>query len=189
MASIGHNTSGGGAKTNKNGKAYEKHTMISKVLQKNSFEINKKDEVWKNNVFYGYNVPQGKIYKKNGLLNKMGINWEDHISKKWQPDECFVNINTKTIYIIEKKFQEQSGSVDEKLATCDFKKREYKKLFSKSDYKVEYIYFLCDWFKSSRYKDYIDYIIETNCKYYIGNDVPNNILEILGIDEKKEEDR
>lgn len=31
-----------------------------------------------------------------------------------QPDECYINEKTKTIFIIEKKFQQISGSVCEK---------------------------------------------------------------------------
>lgn len=64
------------------------------------------------------------------------------------------------------KFQRVAGSVDEKLQTCDFKKKQYKKLFSALNYEVEYIYILSDWFRKEEYKDTRDYIISVGCKLY-----------------------
>ena len=40
------------------------------------------------------------------------------------------------------KYQEVTGSVDEKLQTCDFKKKQYKKLMAPFNIEVEYIYIL-----------------------------------------------
>lgn len=71
-----------------------------------------------------------------------------------------------TINIIEVKHQKVGGSVDEKLQTCDFKKKQYVKLFSELNYKVEYIYILSDWFRQECYKDTRDYIIGVGCSYY-----------------------
>ena len=59
------------------------------------------------------------------LLRAAICNW-------YLPDSVFVNHTNNTIYVIEKKFQEGSGSVDEKLQTCDFKKRIYQKLYKLS---------------------------------------------------------
>jgi hypothetical protein len=64
------------------------------------------------------------------------------------------------------KFQKVAGSVDEKLQTCDFKKKQYKKLMSAINVDVEYIYILSDWFKHHSYKDTLDYIISVGCQYY-----------------------
>ena len=68
--------------------------------------------------------------------------------------------------IIEVKHQEVGGSVDEKLQTCDFKKKQYIKLFSELNYKVEFMYILSDWFRQKCYKDTRDYIISVGCSYY-----------------------
>ena len=62
------------------------------------------------------------------------------VSKKLLPDEAFVNNITRTIYIIEKKFQHRAGSVDEKLQTCDFKLKQYKKLANLVGFDIEYIF-------------------------------------------------
>jgi hypothetical protein len=79
------------------------------------------------------------------------------------------------VFIIEVKHQEVAGSVDEKLQTCDFKKKQYIKLFSELNYEVEFDYILDDWFKNPKYKDTLDYIISVGCKYYF-NYIPLNNL-------------
>jgi hypothetical protein len=56
--------------------------------------------------------------------------------------------------------------VDEKLQTCDFKKKQYMKLFSPLNYEVEYVYILSKWFKKEEYKDVRDYIISVGCRFY-----------------------
>ena len=46
------------------------------------------------------------------------------------------------------------------------KKKQYKKIFSRLNIEVEYIYLLSDWFKKPEYKDVLDYIISVGCGYY-----------------------
>jgi len=64
------------------------------------------------------------------------------------------------------KFQKVAGSVDEKLQTCDFKRKQYAKLMAPLNIEVEYIYILSDWFKKLEYKDVLDYIISVGYHYY-----------------------
>lgn len=70
--------------------------------------------------------------------------------------------------ILEVKFKAVAGSVDEKLQTCDFKRKQYAKLMAPLNIEVEYIYILSDWFKKPEYKDVLDYIISVGCQYYFG---------------------
>ena len=91
---------------------------------------------------------------------------EGIISKQLLPDDCIYVIVDNTIYIIECKFQQVAGSVDEKLQTCDFKKKQYQKLLSRANIEVEYVYLLSEWFKKPQYKDVLDYIISVRCQYY-----------------------
>jgi len=108
-------------------------------------------------------------YKKHDLykfLEKNGVNWKDILSKKLLPDDAIYVIKENTVFILEIKFQQVAGSVDEKLQTCGFKLRQYKRLFSPLNYEVEFIYILNDWFRDLKYKDTLDYILEMNCKYY-----------------------
>ena len=110
-----------------------------------------------------------RFFKKHelyGFLKSNNIDWKQHISKKLLPDGCIYVIVNNTVFIIEVKYQQVSGSVDEKLQTCDFKRKEYIKLFSKLNYKVEYCYVLNDWFLQEEYKDVLDYVISVNCRYY-----------------------
>lgn len=116
---------------------------------------------------------KNKIYKK--LLEPNGIDYSKIISKKLLPDDALYLINGKTLFIIEIKFQEVAGSVDEKLQTCDFKNKQYKKLFSLLAIPVKYVYVLNDWFKKPEYKDVLDYIESVGC-YYFFHEVPFRFL-------------
>lgn len=108
-------------------------------------------------------------FKKHGLykfLKSKGIDWAKYISKQLLPDEALYVIVNNTLFVIEMKSQEVFGSVDEKLQTCDFKKKQYKKLMAPLNIEVEYIYILNDWFKKPQYKDTLDYVLSVGCQYY-----------------------
>ena len=135
-------------------------------------------------VFYK-NEHIADIFQKSALyiyLKEKGVDWKRFLSKKLLPDNAIYVILNNTLYILEVKYQEVAGSVDEKLQTCDFKRKQYIKLFSYLNYRVEYIYILNDWFKKPEYKDVLDYIIHMGCRYYfnylplqeIGLIVPND---------------
>lgn len=149
----------------------------------------------------GYVVKDGKIgkdiyfqeilvanaYRKNTLyifLESKGINWRKKISKKLLPDDALYVIVNNTLFIIELKMQIVAGSVDEKLQTCDFKRKQYIKLFSELNVEVEYMYVLSEWFKRDAYKDVLDYIISVNCQYYFDY-IP---LQKLGLPQPLNED-
>lgn len=125
-----------------------------------------------------------RTFQKQALyifLESQKVDWRKILSKKLLPDDSVYVIKDNTMYIIEIKFQEVGGSVDEKLQTCDFKRKQFKKLFSQLNYEVEYIYVLSAFFKNQKYKDALDYIISVGCSYYfeylplqkIGLPVPN----------------
>lgn len=112
----------------------------------------------------------GQIFKKHELysqfLKPRGIDWRNCISAQLLPDNGIYVIISNTVYIIEVKTQNVGGSVDEKLQTCDFKKKQYQKLFFPLNIEVQYIYILDGWFRNPRYKDVLDYIISVGCQYY-----------------------
>lgn len=112
----------------------------------------------------------GQIFKKHELysqfLKPRGIDWRNCISAQLLPDNGIYVIINNTVYIIEVKTQNVGGSVDEKLQTCDFKKKQYQKLFFPLNIEVQYIYILDEWFRNPRYKDVLDYIISVGCQYY-----------------------
>ena len=143
---------------------FEKSRDINTLLKKTpGYEIKNNNQIF----YKGKEVAHS--YKKHGLyvfLKKEGVDYKKHISKRLLPDEALFVITNNTIFIIEVKTQKVAGSVDEKLQTCDFKLKQYKKLFSTLNIEAEYIYILDEWFKRPEYKDTLDYIISVGCQYY-----------------------
>ncbi|MEJ5273686.1 MAG: PD-(D/E)XK nuclease superfamily protein [Spirochaetota bacterium] len=118
-----------------------------------------------------------KKYEFYRFLEESKINWKSIISKKLLPDDAILVIVRETLFIIEVKYQQVAGSVDEKLQTCDFKRKQYQKLVSPLGLLVEYVYVLSDWFKKPEYKDVLDYIQSVHCHYKF-NEIP---LSWLGL--------
>ena len=126
------------------------------------------------------NQEVGLIFKKHALykfLADKNINWKERLQKKLLPDNVFYNFLNQTIYIIEVKHQQTPGSVDEKLQTCDFKRKQYVKLLDDLNIDVEYIYVFNDWFLKDEYKDVLQYIKLEGCKFYF-NEIPLNKLSL-----------
>lgn len=116
-----------------------------------------------------------KLYKN--LLEPNDVEYKKIISKKLIPDDAILIIKDKTLFIIELKFQEVPGSVDEKLQTCDFKNRQYKKLLTPLNIEVKYVYVLNDWFAKPEYKDVLGYIKSVGCHYFF-NELPLDFLDL-----------
>ncbi len=119
-------------------------------------------------VFYNHEKV-ARVFKQHGFyrfLEEVGVDWPKLISKKLLPDDSIYVNNNNTLFIIECKYQQVAGSVDEKLQTCDFKRKQYQKLVAQLNIDVEYIYLLSDWFKAPKYKDVLEYIINMDCYYY-----------------------
>nr|WP_302305468.1 hypothetical protein [Ruthenibacterium lactatiformans] len=168
------NRYGGGAKTNENGLRFEQETKLEEALRNAGYTVSAQGVV-KNNCGnqVALSAPKHNLYKR--ILKPMGINWKDRISKQLLPDEALLNYTNRTVYIIEKKFQHDSGSVDEKLQTCAFKKQQYQKLFSNTGYNVEYLYVCNDWFSDPRYKDVHEYIHSVGCHIFF-DEIPLGFL-------------
>ena len=113
-----------------------------------------------------------RCFRKNDFykfLEEEGVNWKAKVSKRLLPDDALLVIVRETLFIIEVKYQQVAGSVDEKLQTCDFKRKQYVKLVAGLGLMVEYVYVLNDWFKDPAYKDVLDYIHSVNCHYRFGS--------------------
>jgi hypothetical protein len=153
----------GGGNT-KTGAVYETKTDLKTFLNTlNGYHVDDDYQVFYKKALIG------SIFKKNAFyvfLQNKGVDWKDIVSKRLMPDDSIYVLLNNVFYVIECKFQGVGGSVDEKLQTCDFKKKQYKKLLSKLNIEVEYIYILSDWFKKPCYKDSLDYIQSVGCDYY-----------------------
>jgi len=114
----------------------------------------------------GINLTKHNLYK---YMDKLGIKWNDVISKKLLPDEAYFDENTKELKIYEKKFQQVAGSADEKPQTCAFKIFQFRKIGKAiGAEKVTYTYLLSPWFSKPEYKDMLDYIKSVDgCDYQI----------------------
>ncbi len=154
---------GKGGGNTKTGIVFEGKTNLSEFL--NSQKGYKVEE---GNVYFNDELV-GRIFKKHGFykfLEELNIEWKNLISKKLLPDDSIFVVIANTLFIIECKFQQVEGSVDEKLQTCDFKRKQYQKLLATANIEVEYIYLLSNWFKKSKYQDVLNYIQSVHCHYF-----------------------
>lgn len=162
----------GGGKT-KVGLKFESRVDIRKVFEKAPHYAVKEDVVYFKDQKVAQLFQKHKLYKD--LLEKKSVNYSDLISKKLLPDDAVLVFSNKTLFIVEIKFQEVAGSVDEKLQTCDFKFQQYKKLFSPLGITVKYVYILNEWFKKPEYKDVLNYIQSVGC-YHFFEELPFDFL-------------
>lgn len=138
----------GGANTNLNGLAFERQTDLAHHLANDfngRYELTeypiKKENLVKsgakdrhylvhdriNNEDIGVVTKQFQFY--NVLKQVYGIKNIHH--KFWKPDEAFFNFKRRTVFIVEKKYQNGSGSVDEKLFGFNAKRVLYQELFNR----------------------------------------------------------
>ncbi len=173
----------GGAKT-LTGLKFERKVDFQKLIgTMRGYEVKKVSNKAGMGVFFDGELV-ARCFRKHAFyrfLSEAGVAWENLISKKLLPDDALLVIVRETLFIIEVKYQQVSGSVDEKLQTCDFKRKFYLKLVSPLGLKVEYVYVLSDWFKNPGYKDVLDYIHTVNCHYRF-NELP---MAWLGLPVKK----
>jgi hypothetical protein len=156
--------SGKGGSNTRTGLVFEGKTDLATFLNsKTGYQV-KKDKV------YFENELVARVFKKysfyNLFLTELKIDWTKLLSKRLFPDDCIFVLMKNTLFIIECKFQQVEGSVDEKLQTCDFKKKQYQKLLSQANIDVEYVYLLSDWFRNAKYQDVLYYIHSVHCHYY-----------------------
>jgi hypothetical protein len=174
----------GGAKT-LTGLMFEKKVDFQELLsQIPGYEIKRLPRKVGLAVYFEGNLV-ARCFRKHGFykyLDECKVQWKDLISKKLLPDDALLVIVRETLFIIEVKYQQVAGSVDEKLQTCDFKRKQYQKLVRTIGLKVEYVYVLNDWFKNPAYKDVLEYINSVNCHYRF-NTLP---LAWLGLPTGKE---
>lgn len=127
------------------------------------YHVDKNSHVFYEKECVGYIFKKFDFYK---YLEENNVDWKSIISKRLLPDDSIYVLLNNVFYVIECKYQQVEGSVDEKLQTCDFKKKQYMKLLAKLNIQVEYIYILNDWFRKPKYQDVLDYIQSVGCDYY-----------------------
>ena len=149
---INRGTGAGGANTNVTGLGFERVTDMGEI--DNSTRL-QKAQLHKFMNEHGY--IQNEKYKNSKSLA--------HGCK--QPDEAYLFPNEKILFIIEKKFQQGSGSVAEKLQTGLFKKQFYQKIYPTVH--ICYIYVLSTYFKTNCPVE-LEYLRENSIPYYFEDD-------------------
>lgn len=158
-------TGAGGANTNASGLPFESSTDLSTEFddEKTIYHQYHKQINFKNTTRNLVSTNQSVFFKY--MKDKMN-NDITHAHGCKKPDECYIDEENKNIFIIEKKNQNVSGSVCEKIQTSDFKKWQYGRLFPQ--YNIIYIYCLSDWFKTSCVAE-IEYLNANNVPVFWGN--------------------
>lgn len=163
----------GGANTNKTGLAFERKTSLEDALREADFEV-RGFKIYDATEFIGELAPKYQFYK---FLESRDIDWQNRISKRLLPDDAVFSVAGNRLTVIEKKWQEVSGSVDEKLQTVGFKIRQYNRLLEGSGIEFKFVYLLNDWFAKPEYDDVREYIVESGASYHFYS-VPLEELEL-----------
>ncbi len=153
--------------------------FLTLIAKQNGYSVENECDIFYNGKCVAQAFKKHSFY---GYLKQKGVNREDLVSAQLLPDDAIFVIANNTFFILEIKFQQTPGSTDEKLQTCDFKIKQYRKLLAQLNVEVQFIYILNDWFSAKKYKDVLDYIITVpGCSYYfdylplhkIGLPIPN----------------
>jgi hypothetical protein len=179
-----HNSAGGGANTNEHGLNNETHVIqgvLHSVLSSFSL-IEENGNIYANKD--GSRLCIGSTYRKKSFYNFINAHFPQKISMNpgnhhlcvsrdiwphnFEPD--FVLVLGGNVNIFEIKYQAGSGSVDEKIQTGPYKKREYEILLSPT-FGVNYIFLLNDWFNQNGYRNVIQYNIENGCQCFFNSQI------------------
>ena len=170
----------GGKNTTLNGNIFENKTSIENILISNNY-VKKLLNNNKYGYYLEYNLPPKKIIYltqsglKTYIKNTFNINIYRH------PDEAFLIIQNNKYYlkILEKKNQNVDGSVEDKLKTGLFNKKEYEKMLNQNQniiFNIEYAFclskFLQNKFESNqiKYQTMKQLILDDNIKIFYGDD-------------------
>ena len=161
---INKGTGAGGANTNKNGLKFEevadlKDRYESIIRRKIGSEVK-----FKGHLCTFIEVSKSALHKYMEKIGEKNMMLKPAAGCK-KPDEAYIDLEKKNIFIIEKKFQQTSGSADEKLQTGYFKQLHYKELFP--NFKIYYMYCLSDWFK--REESALKYLKDGGIPVFWGN--------------------
>ena len=175
---VNKGTGAGGANTNANGLPYESMTDLSDRYTVVNVNVN----TYIKNIKFANSE---KIFvtpiRKSRFLPMMSNELDQNITPAHgckQPDEVYVDRINHVLFIIEKKFQNSSGSVCEKIQTPHFKKWQYERMFPA--YNIAYIYCLSDWFRRNCQSE-LEYFEYLNIPVFWGNDnnYKNNIINFM----------
>ena len=156
-ATVNRGLGAGGAMTNVNGLAYETLTDLKSMYTHDGKFV----------TFHGYTKRFRCLTKSSFLKEVPSRSNVKPMHGCKQPDESYVNLDESTIFIIEKKFQQTSGSVCEKIQTGDAKRFNFQQMFP--TYEIHYTYCLSDWFRENCVAE-LDYLSSRGISVFWGSD-------------------
>ncbi len=137
-------TGAGGANTNHSGLTFEDKTSIEPKLNDYKYSLKNIKIKKRKGIYYEYKDDNINIiyFKKNGF--KLYFEKEFNIITYRQPDEAYLikKNDNYILKVLEKKNQNVEGSVEEKLKTGAFNRREYELMINNSN-KFTVIYCFC----------------------------------------------
>jgi hypothetical protein len=165
----------GGAKTTKNGSQFEDAMDSEPHLLKMGFS---KIQIGDKSANTGLTKQVGKktvyFFKQRKFNYFISQEYGKDVCR--QPDESFVVVEDKKktkIFIVEKKNQNTTGTVEDKLGASDFMRMCYEDGLG-TDFEVEYALCLSSWFKtrfkSQKYMVLQKWFEKHNIKYFFGED-------------------
>lgn len=178
----------GGAKTSKSGSDFENstyETLLNDLIAKgysvkeivngttSPRTITLVSEDFNKVEFYFKAAIHKNFFEPRGILTS------EYFTARLEPDTAIYSEKTKTLTIIEKKQQTTTGSVAEKLQTCDYKMMYYKTLCAPLKVKVDLIWQLGEYFKQQEkgLGSVFEYMKSKGSSYYF-HKVPVEALKI-----------
>ena len=195
-------TGAGGANTNKNGLKHEennsviKHAYRTRMLTIEDVIVHtgmdtKKEKMLHNtpnlcmatfNTSVGtFDMIHARKKKLPFIMERLGVDPVPNAKKAHgckEPDEAYVyrNASTQILFIIEKKYQQEGGSVVEKVQGADFKRDNYKKQYP--GYRIEYMFVFSEWFRDKMDAE-LEHLDEINVPVFWddGSDTMNRVID------------
>jgi len=175
---INKGTGAGGANTNINGLQFEEVADLKDRYESIQPSRNRigSEVTFKGHLRTFIKVNKSALHKYMEKLGEKNMTLKPAAGCKF-PDEAYIDLERNIIFIIEKKFQQESGSVDEKLQTGCFKQSHYKGLFP--IFKIYYMYCLSDWFKSDDYESVLKYLKDGGIHVFWGSSEKEKMIEFI----------
>ena len=169
----------GGAKTQKSGEEFEDKTLNEFLadLKTEGYLVTSVIHKKGNKNPSSIELEDGQhnrisLFFKAGLytyfFEPQSIDYSKHFSLKLEPDTAIYSHKRRVLTIIEKKQQTGSGSVAEKLQTCDFKRMFYGTLCKELNIELDIVWQLGQYFEDTgeNLQSVFEYMESKGSSYY-----------------------
>jgi hypothetical protein len=170
---------GKGGGSTRTGLIFEKNVKYPELPEGFNYKSGKFNEVVNNyDEEIGVWIVKAEIYRYiDKFFPQIDLGEYESGTDRKEPDKCFINNNKKKVFIFEVKYQENDGSVDEKITNFGYLLDYYQGLFEPSGYEVEIVYVLSEWFftndknkkrsrRKEKYERKLKYLRKNNIRYF-----------------------